>query len=122
MKPSEYVAAHAAEGRKIDAKNTVSAHTLVDEIIEFKELARVEKTSYGNPAWIIKVQDDTAFFTTSSLTRQLDKMVQEGVTVPELQGSRWIITKQHLDEDKSAGRKACDFLQFQFVENGEEEE
>lgn len=117
MKPSEYIAAHAADGKKIDAETIVGAHTLVNEIIEIKDIARVEKTKFDNPCFVVKIADDTAFFTTSSITRQIDKMLAEGVTPEDLKGSRWLVVKNHLDADPAKGRQACDFLKLEFVDD-----
>lgn len=120
MKMSEYAAAHAADGKKVDIENIVSAQTLVNEIVEFTDLVRIEKTKYGRPCWMIKIQDGSGFFTSSSLTRQIDKYIASGVGIPDLIGCRFLIMQKHLDADASKDKKACDFLQFGFVEDTKE--
>ena len=57
MKLSEYAAQHANDGKKIEAKTYVSATTMVGETFEVIEFARVEKTKYGNPSYIIEISD-----------------------------------------------------------------
>ena len=95
MKLSEYAAQHANDGKKIEAKTYVSATTMVGETFEVIEFARVEKTKYGNSAYIIKISDETAFFTTASLTRQIDKWIAAGVD--DITGARLAIEKRHID-------------------------
>ena len=120
MKMSEYAAAHAADGKKIDVENTVSAQTLVNEIVEFKDIVKIENTKYGRPCWLVKIQDGSGFFTSTSLTKQIEKFIAEGVTIPELIGCRFLIVKKHLDADDAKNRQACDFLQFEFIEDTKE--
>lgn len=120
MKMSEYAAAHAADGKKVDVENTVSAQTLVNEIVEFKDLVRIENTKYGRPCWLIKIQDGSGFFTSSSLTKQIDKYIAEGVGIADLIGCRFLIVKKRLDADETKNRQACDFLQFEFIEDTKE--
>lgn len=120
MKMSEYAAAHAADGKKIDVETTVSAQALVNEMVEFQDIVKIENTKYGRPCWLIKIQDGTGFFTSTSLTKQIDRYISEGVTIPELIGCRFLIVKKHLDADETKNRQACDFLQFEFIEDTKE--
>ena len=120
MKMSEYAAAHAADGKKLDVETIVSAQTLVNEMVVFDGLTKIENSKYGRPCWLIKIQDGTGFFTSSSLTKQVDRYITEGVSIPELIGCRFLIVKKHLDADPKAGRNACDFLQFEFIEDTKE--
>ena len=41
MKMSEYAAAHAADGKKIDVETTVSAQALVNEMVEFQDIVKI---------------------------------------------------------------------------------
>ena len=120
MKMSEYAAAHAADGKKIDVETTVSAQALVNEMVEFQDIVKIENTKYGRSCWLIKIQDGTGFFTSTSLTKQIDKYIAEGVTIPDLIGCRFLIVKKHLDADEAKNRQACDFLQFEFIEDTKE--
>ena len=110
MKLSEYAAQHANDGKKIEAKTYVAASTMIGETFEVKEFARIEKTKFGNPAYVIKISDETAFFTTSSLTRQIDKWVAAGVE--DITGAQLAIEKRHIDAKESKDGKESDFLQF----------
>lgn len=124
MKMSEYAALHANDGKKIKVDKTVSAQTLVNEIICIKDIARIPKTKYGKPAFIVQIDDETAFFTTDAMTRQVDKMVSEGVDLESFKGCRFLVTKTHIDahKDEKTGveYKECDFLSLEFVEEAEE--
>ena len=110
MKLSEYAAQHETEGQTIEFKTVVSAQSMIGETFEVKEFKRVEKTKYGNPAYIVKISDDTAFFTTASLTRQIDKWVAAGVE--DITGAMLAIEKRHIDAKDSKDGKESDFLQF----------
>ena len=110
MKLSEYAAQHENAGQTIDFKTVVSAQSMVGETFEVKEFKRVEKTKFGNPAYIVKISDDTAFFTTASLTRQIDKWVAAGVE--DINGAHLAIEKRHIDAKESKDGKDSDFLQF----------
>ena len=114
MKLSEYAAQHENNGQTIDFKTVVSAQSMVGETFEVKEFKRVEKTKFGNPAYIIKISDDTAFFTTSSLTRQIDKWVAAGVE--DITGARLAIEKHHIDAKDSKDGKEADYLQFAIMD------
>ena len=114
---AEYAAKHANDGKTIDVGTMVSAQTMVNEIIEIKDIARIEKTKYGNPAYMIKISDDTGFFSTSSITRQIDKMLADGFQLSDFVGSRWVVIKKHIDEKN--GKAACDFLKLEFVEDAD---
>ena len=114
MKLSEYAAQHANDGKKIEAKTYVSATTMVGETFEVIEFARVEKTKYGNPSYIIKISDETAFFTTASLTRQIDKWIAAGVD--DITGARLAIEKHHIDAKDSKDGKEADYLQFAIMD------
>ena len=114
---AEYAAKHANDGKTIDVETMVSAQTMVNEIIEIKDIARIEKTKYGNPAYMIKISDDTGFFSTSSITRQIDKMLADGFQLSDFVGSRWVVIKKHIDEKN--GKAACDFLKLEFVEDAD---
>ena len=114
MKLSEYAAQHANDGKKIEAKTYVSATTMVGETFEVIEFARVEKTKYGNPAYIIKISDETAFFTTASLTRQIDKWIAAGVD--DITGARLAIERHHIDAKDSKDGKEADYLQFAIMD------
>ena len=114
MKLSEYAAQHANDGKKIEAKTYVSATTMVGETFEVIEFARVEKTKYGNSAYIIKISDETAFFTTASLTRQIDKWIAAGVD--DITGARLAIEKRHIDAKDSKDGKEADYLQFAIMD------
>lgn len=120
MKMSEYASLHANDGQTVDVKNIVKASSLVGETVEFVDLVYIEKTKYDNSAYLIKISDGTGFFTTASLTRQIDKFIKGGVTVDDLTGCWFKIVSKHLDEGE--GKRACDFLQFEFVRDGEEAE
>lgn len=119
MKMSEYAAQHKNDGQKVDIKTFVAASTLVGETIEIREIAYIEKTKFDNPAYIVKISDETGFFTTASLTRQIDKFIKGGVSLDDIVGCRFKILQEHLDAKD--GRKECDFLQFEFVDEGESE-
>ena len=110
MKLSEYAQQHANDGKKIDAKTYVAASTMIGETFEVMDFARIEKTKFGNPAYVIKISDETAFFTTSSLTRQIDKWVAAGVE--DITGAMLAIEKRHIDAKESKDGKESDFLQF----------
>ena len=110
MKLSEYAAQHENAGQTIEFKTVVSAQSMIGETFEVKEFKKVEKTKYGNPAYIIKISDDTAFFTTASLTRQIDKWVAAGVE--DITGAQLAIEKRHIDAKDSKDGKEADFLQF----------
>ena len=114
MKLSEYAAQHANDGKKIDVKTYVSATTMVGETFEVIEFARVEKTKYGNPSYIIKISDETAFFTTASLTRQIDKWIAAGVD--DITGARLAIERHHIDAKDSKDGKEADYLQFAIMD------
>lgn len=114
MKLSEYAAQHASDGKKIEAKTYVAASTMVGETFEVVEFARIEKTKYGNPAYIIKISDETAFFTTASLTRQIDKWIAAGVD--DIAGARLAIEKHHIDAKDSKDGKEADYLQFAIMD------
>ena len=114
MKLSEYAAQHANGGKKIDVKTYVAASTMVGETFEVVEFARIEKTKYGNPAYIIKISDETAFFTTASLTRQIDKWIAAGVD--DIAGARLAIEKHHIDAKDSKDGKEADYLQFAIMD------
>ncbi len=114
MKLSEYAAQHANDGKKIEAKTYVSATTMVGETFEVIEFARVEKTKYGNPSYIIKISDETAFFTTASLTRQIDKWIAAGVD--DITGARLAIERHHIDAKDSKDGKEADYLQFAIMD------
>lgn len=118
MKMSEYAAMHANDGKKIKVEKTVTANSLVNEIICVKDFARIEKTKYGNAAYIIQIDDESAFFTTASMTRQLDKFAKEGVDMESLKGCRFLVAKNHIDEKD--GKPATDFLSLEFVEEADE--
>ena len=110
MKLSEYAAQHENAGQTIDVKTIVSAQSMIGENFEVKEFKRLEKTKYGTPSYIIKISDDTAFFTSSSLTRQIDKWVAAGVE--DITGAQLAIEKRHIDAKDSKDGKEADFLQF----------
>ena len=110
MKLSEYAAQHANDGKKIEAKTYVAASTMVGETFEVVEFARIEKTKFGNSAYIIKISDETAFFTTASLTRQIDKWIAAGVD--DITGARLAIERHHIDAKDSKDGKEADYLQF----------
>ena len=114
MKLSEYAAQHANDGKKIEAKTYVSATTMVGETFEVIEFARVEKTKSGNPSYIIKISDETAFFTTASLTRQIDKWIAAGVD--DITGARLAIERHHIDAKDSKDGKEADYLQFAIMD------
>ena len=114
MKLSEYAAQHANDGKKIEAKTYVSATTMVGETFEVVEFARVEKTKYGNPSYIIKISDETAFFTTASLTKQIDKWIAAGVD--DITGARLAIERHHIDAKDSKDGKEADYLQFAIMD------
>ena len=114
MKLSEYAAQQANDGKKIEAKTYVSATTMVGETFEVIEFARVEKTKYGNPSYIIKISDETAFFTTASLTRQIDKWIAAGVD--DITGARLAIERHHIDAKDSKDGKEADYLQFAIMD------
>ena len=114
MKLSEYATQHANDGKKIEAKTYVSATTMVGETFEVIEFARVEKTKYGNPSYIIKISDETAFFTTASLTRQIDKWIAAGVD--DITGARLAIERHHIDAKDSKDGKEADYLQFAIMD------
>ena len=110
MKLSEYAAQHENAGQNIEFKTVVSAQSMIGETFEVKEFKRIEKTKFGNSAYIVKISDDTAFFTTSSLTRQIDKWVAAGVE--DITGAHLAIEKRHIDAKESKDGKESDFLQF----------
>ena len=110
MKLSEYAQQHMNDGKKIDAKTYVAASTMIGETFEVLDFARIEKTKFGNPAYVIKISDETAFFTTSALTRQIDKWVAAGVE--DITGAQLAIEKRHIDAKESKDGKESDFLQF----------
>ena len=114
MKLSEYAAQHENNGQPIDFKTVVSAQSMVGETFEVKEFARIEKTKFGNPAYVIKISDETAFFTTSSLTRQIDKWIAAGVE--DITGARLAIEKHHIDAKDSKDGKEADYLQFAIMD------
>ena len=114
MKLSEYAAQHATDGKKIDVKTYVAASTMVGETFEVVEFARIEKTKFGNSAYIIKISDETAFFTTASLTRQIDKWIAAGVD--DIAGARLAIEKHHIDAKDSKDGKEADYLQFAIMD------
>ena len=114
MKLSEYAAQHANDGKKIEAKTYVSATTMVGETFEVIEFARIEKTKYGNSSYIIKISDETAFFTTASLTRQIDKWIAAGVD--DITGARLAIERHHIDAKDSKDGKEADYLQFAIMD------
>ena len=114
MKLTEYAAQHANDGKKLEAKTYVSATTMVGETFEVIEFARVEKTKYGNPSYIIKISDETAFFTTASLTRQIDKWIAAGVD--DITGARLAIERHHIDAKDSKDGKEADYLQFAIMD------
>ena len=114
MKLSEYAAQHANDGKKIEAKTYVSATTMVGETFEVIEFARIEKTKFGNSAYIIKISDETAFFTTASLTRQIDKWIAAGVD--DITGARLAIERHHIDAKDSKDGKEADYLQFAIMD------
>ena len=114
MKRSEYAAQHANDGKKIEAKTYVAASTMVGETFEVVEFARIEKTKFGNPSYIIKISDETAFFTTASLTRQIDKWIAAGVD--DITGARLAIERHHIDAKDSKDGKEADYLQFAIMD------
>ena len=114
MKLSEYAAQHVNDGKKIDVKTYVAASTMVGETFEVVEFARIEKTKFGNSAYIIKISDETAFFTTASLTRQIDKWIAAGVD--DITGARLAIEKHHIDAKDSKDGKEADYLQFAIMD------
>ena len=114
MKLSEYAAQHANDGKKIEAKTYVAASTMVGETFEVLEFARIEKTKYGNSAYIIKISDETAFFTTASLTRQIDKWIAAGVD--DITGARLAIERHHIDAKDAKDGKEADYLQFAIMD------
>ena len=114
MKLSEYAAQHENAGQNIEFKTVVSAQSMIGETFEVKEFARIEKTKFGNPAYVIKISDETAFFTTSSLTRQIDKWVAAGVE--DITGARLAIEKHHIDAKDSKDGKEADYLQFAIMD------
>ena len=114
MKLSEYAAQHANDGKKIEAKTYVAASTMVGETFEVVEFARIEKTKFGNPSYIIKISDETAFCTTASLTRQIDKWIAAGVD--DITGARLAIEKHHIDAKDSKDGKEADYLQFAIMD------
>ena len=114
MKLSEYAAQHANDGKKIEAKTYVAASTMVGETFEVVEFARIEKTKFGNPSYIIKISDETAFFTTASLTRQIDKWIAVGVD--DITGARLAIERHHIDAKDSKDGKEADYLQFAIMD------
>jgi len=120
MKMSEYAALHANDGQSVDVETIVKASSLVGETVEFVDMVFIEKTKYDNSAYLIKISDGTGFFTTASLTRQIDKFIKGGVAVDDLIGCWFKIVSKHLDEGE--GKRACDFLQFEFVRDGDEDE
>ena len=114
MKLSEYAAQHVNDGKKIEAKTYVAASTMVGETFEVVEFARIEKTKFGNPSYIIKISDETAFFTTASLTRQIDKWIAAGVD--DITGARLAIERHHIDAKDSKDGKEADYLQFAIMD------
>ena len=114
MKLSEYAAQHANDGKKIEAKTYVAASTMVGETFEVVEFARIEKTKFGNPSYIIKISDETAFFTTASLTRQIDKWIAAGVD--DITCARLAIERHHIDAKDSKDGKEADYLQFAIMD------
>ena len=120
MKMSEYAAKHANDGKSLNTEKMTSAVSLVNEMITICEIARIEKTKFGSAAYLIKIDDKTGFFTTSSMTRQIDKYLKEGVTFEDLIGCRFLVVSKHLDADPAKGKAACDFLQFEFIEDTKE--
>ena len=114
MKLSEYAAQHANDGKRIEAKTYVAASTMVGETFEVVEFARIEKTKFGNPSYIIKISDETAFFTTASLTRQIDKWIAAGVD--DITGARLAIERHHIDAKDSKDGKEADYLQFAIMD------
>lgn len=117
---AEYAAKHANDGKTLDVETMVSAQTMVNEIIEIKDIARIEKTKYGNASYMIKISDDTGFFSSSSITRQIDKMLADGFQLSDFVGTRWVVIKKHLEERN--GKPACDFLKLEFVEDADSDE
>lgn len=116
MKMSEYAAQHKTDGQKLEVKQTVSATTLVGEIITIEDYVRIEKTKFGSAAYMVKLPDGTGFFTTSSLTRQIDKWLGAGVET--LKGCRFVITKNTLPAEGDKPERT--FLQFEYLDDGEE--
>ena len=108
------ISRHANDGKKIEAKTYVAASTMVGETFEVVEFARIEKTKFGNPSYIIKISDETAFFTTASLTRQIDKWIAAGVD--DITGARLAIEKHHIDAKDSKDGKEADYLQFAIMD------
>lgn len=119
MKMSEYAALHQNDGQTVEVKEIVKASALVGETIVIEDMCFIEKTKYDNSAYLIKISDGTGFFTTASLTRQLDKIMKGGVPMDAIIGCSFNIVQKHLDEGE--GKRACDFLQFEFVAEPEEE-
>lgn len=119
MKMSEYAAQHANDGQTVEVKTFVKASALVGEEIIIDDMCYIEKTKFDNPSYLIKMADGTGFFATSSITRQLDKFIKGGVTIEELIGCKFRVVSKHLDEGE--GKRACDFLQLEFVEDTKEE-
>lgn len=122
MKISDYVRSHQGEGKKIDCEKTVSATSLVNEIVCFKDIARIDKTKFGKAAYIVQIDDDTAFWTSSNMTRTIDKMVEAGVELESFKGCRFLVVRNHVDEwtDKQGVvHPACDPIDIEFVEEAE---
>lgn len=114
MKMSDYAALHANDGKKLDVETIVSATTLVNEIIEITDFSRIDKTKFGTPSYIVKMQDGTGFYTTSSMTRQLDKWIDEGVEPESIKGSRFVVVSTTLPAKD--GKPEVTFLSLEFVE------
>lgn len=121
MKMSEYAAQENEKYNVIEVTAMVSPQTLVGEQIEIVDLAKIENTKYGRPCYKVKIADGTGFFTSSSLTRQIDDYVKNGVPLSEIKGCVFTVIKKHMDADPKTGKAACDFLKLVFVEDTKDE-
>lgn len=123
MKISEYATMHANDGKKIKVEKTLSATSLVGEIICIQDFARIAKTKFGKAAYLIQIDDESAFWTSDVMTKQLDRFESDGVDMQSLKGCRFLVTKNHFDEftDKQGNlHPACDPIMLEFVEEASE--
>lgn len=121
MKMSELAQQEKAQFNSFDVETMVSMQTLVNEIIEIVDIAYIEKGKFGS-VYKVKIQDGTGFFTTTSVTKQLNDYIKKGVGIDDLKGCRFVVVKKHFDADPEKNKPACDYLRLEFVEDTKESE
>lgn len=114
MKMSDYATMHKNDGQKLETREMVSATALAGETVIVDDFVRIDKTRFDAPAYIIRLPDGTGFFTTSAMTKQIDKWIADGVEPESIKGCRFLVRQNTIPA--SNGKPETTYLALEFVE------